>query len=873
MKKVHEMTLKEKIGQVLVAGFHSTNYDQQLDILVKEKSLGNVVLFTRNIKDIKQLHTLTESIHKEIMDKTGVIPFITIDQEGGMVTRIMDEATFCPGNMTLGATKPENAYRVGQIMGEELAALGINMNLAPSLDVNNNPNNPVIGVRSYSDNPEAVSKYGINFIKGLQEKGIIATAKHFPGHGDTALDSHKSLPIIPHGKERLEKIELYPFKKAIEAGVWSIMSAHVFFEAYETGNLPGTLSQKVLTDLLRNELGFEGIIISDCMEMKAIDDNYTTAKGVLMGLKAGLDLAIISHSLDKQLETFQLIEEAVLSGDFPIEELDKKVERILKYKEISLAALNDKFFNRSFEEKYDIITNKDSKEFSSMVVESSLTKVKGKDFYPNRKTLVIATEPFATTIAEDEVSTRSIVDVIKKDKLPMDTLKIKVNISDEEIEEVIQKAKEYQQVVVCTYNANSFKNQAKLINKLDMVIEDLFVISTRNPYDILKFKQIKNYFCLYEYTPNSVKTISKFLNKELIPMGKLPVNLNNTIKIGASIYVGLDEYPLKKNLDYLNELKKSKIDLVFISAHIPEMRNGFEYEIIEVCKKAKELGIKVVLDVSKPMINQFEIPEVYSLRLDYGFNNDEIVEMCKQSKFLVELNASTLTESQLIYFKSMGVDLNRIRVSHNFYPKPYTGLSHEEVIRRNELFKKYGLVIMGYIPSNNQKRPPIYEGLPTVESHRHDLLENTLTEMKLLGFDEICFGDSYASFEELKLAVDFDYDIISIPVIVKKGISNIELDILKKIHRNRIDQSIYFKRSSTRIKDYIKPVNMIERLKGFVTIDNEKFGRYQGETSIVTRDLEADERVNVVGRIVASDFLINSIKPGQKFKFNIIGEE
>ena len=190
-------------------------------------------------------------IHNEIIKNSGVMPFISIDQEGGMVTRIMKEATFFPGNMTISATQnSEYAKKVGEMMGEELRALGINMNLAPSLDVNNNPQNPVIGVRSYSDDPVKVAKYGKNYINGLQSKAIIATAKHFPGHGDTNVDSHKSLPTIPHSKERLDKVELYPFKECLN-DTEAIMSAHVFFEAYEQGGMPGTLSRKVITELLK----------------------------------------------------------------------------------------------------------------------------------------------------------------------------------------------------------------------------------------------------------------------------------------------------------------------------------------------------------------------------------------------------------------------------------------------------------------------------------------------------------------------------------------------------------------------------------------------------------------------------------------------
>ena len=871
MKKIKDMTIREKVGQLVFAGFPGHTYDEHIRKLVEEYKLGNIILFARNVGNLEQLHALNSRLHEEIIKHTGAMPIISIDQEGGIVTRIMNEATFLPGSMSIGATNSKNAYVMGKTSGEELRALGINMNLAPSLDVNNNPLNPVIGVRSYSDKPEVVSEYGLNFIRGLQETGVIGTAKHFPGHGDTSVDSHYSLPIVPHSKERLNAVELVPFKKAIADGVDSIMSAHVFFTAYEQGNLPGTLSKNVLTNLLRNELGFEGLIVSDCMEMKAISDNYTTPKGSLMGLLAGLDMVFVSQTFENQVATLELIYEAVMDGRFPEELLDEKVERIHKYKDRIYPIMKKYFYDVSFKDNYDLITSEVTKKLASDIVDKSLTKVRGKDFYPNKKTLVIATEPFATTIAEDEVSNRSISDMIKHYKLPLDTLKIKVRPSDEEIEEIVSKAKYYEQVVICTFNAVFHKQQALLVNRLYGAVEDLFVISTRNPYDLHAFEYVDNYLCVYEYTTNSVHTIIRYLNKEIVPTGKLPISLEIPPQIGASVYVGLDDYPLDKNLEYLDILSSKGIEKVFISAHIPEMNENFRDELVKVVDHANELGLKVILDVSKQMLEDFEIPKIYSLRLDYGFSDQDIIELYNQDKFIIELNASTITPEKLDYLRASGVDLNRVRVSHNFYPKPETGLSFNRVLVINKFLKSYGLKVMGYIPSQNGKRPPLYMGLPTVENHRNARLEVVLQEMKLLGFSEIVFGDAYASNAELDLAINFDFSTFKIPLILNEDICEVELLQLKKVHRNRLDAPELSIRSSVRVKDGIRAYNTTDRSIGNVTVDNEKMGRYQGEVSIVLRDLPASEAVNVVGRVDASIELLRGIKPGDKFKF-IIGE-
>lgn len=528
MKKINEMTIKEKIGQLIWVGFHGYEFNDNLKYLIDEYKVGNIVLFTRNIKDIKQLFNLNKQIHEYIMEKTGVMPFISIDQEGGMVTRIMNGATFCPGNMTLATSPSEKSYEIGKVMGIELRALGINFNLAPSLDVNNNPMNPVIGVRSYSDNPKIVGEYGKAYIKGLQEQGVIATSKHFPGHGDTDSDSHKSLPTVAHNKERIKSVELVPFVENMNE-TKAIMSAHVFFPAYEEGNLPSTLSYKVITNLLKKELGYKGLVISDCMEMKAIDDNYTTQKGCVMGLKAGLDQVMVSATFEKQIGSFDEVTKAYENGELTIEEINEKVEKILSLKEESYELLEKYFYGKEFDEVKEYIDNDEHKALASKIVDDSLTLVKGKNIYLNKKTLVITTEPFATTIAEDELNVRSIASVIKEAKLDCDVEKIKVNIEDEEIERLYIKAKSYEQVLVCTYNANLFTKQADLINKLDIIGNDLFVLATRSPYDIYRFSQIKNYLCLYEYTPNSVLTVCKYLQGKITPTAKLPVDLKKKL--------------------------------------------------------------------------------------------------------------------------------------------------------------------------------------------------------------------------------------------------------------------------------------------------------------------------------------------------------
>ncbi len=509
---INNLTLDQKIGQLLMFGFDALELNDHAIDLIKNYSFGNIILFTRNCKSMEQLFNLNKNLQKLALETIGIPLLISIDQEGGMVTRLKNGGTYFPGAMTLASSKKtSNAYFTGKYMGKELISLGFNMDLAPVLDVNNNPDNPVIGVRSFSDDPEIVSKYGLKFIEGLQEN-VIATAKHFPGHGDTNADSHLQLPTIEHGKERLDKIELYPFKKAIDNGVKAIMSAHINFPAYTEDNLPTTLSKKCLTGLLREQLHFEGLIMTDCMEMKAIQNNYTTEGGSLMSVQAGANLVCLSHTKYYQIGAFEKIKEAVLSGDLTMDTLDERVNRVLKYKE----DLDLSILDKEYQEIDKIVENSETKAFSYQVVKEAATLIRGESFIKKGKTLIMAVRPSVTTIADEEAGSFDIITEAKKALKAFDTLDLHVKPTPKKIKAALLKAKDYEQVIVCTYNANIYHQQTDLVNELKNLDLELHVMAMRNPYDFIDDETIKNYVCFYEYTPNSVKALVEYLKGELV---------------------------------------------------------------------------------------------------------------------------------------------------------------------------------------------------------------------------------------------------------------------------------------------------------------------------------------------------------------------
>lgn len=519
------MTLEQKIGQILMVGFHSLQFDDHVRELLYEHYIGNIILFSRNVADKDQIANLTEEIQKNAIQATGIPAFISIDQEGGMVTRITNGVTVFPGNMAVAATSdPKNAYKIGEIMGKELRALGINMNLSPVLDVNNNPLNPVIGVRSYGENPEKVADFGISYIESLQKNRVIATAKHFPGHGDTRVDSHIDLPIIDHDMKRLQRIELHPFKAAIDIGIDAIMTAHIIFKALDP-QTPATLSHNVITGLLRRQLGFKGLVITDCMEMKAIDTYFGTVNAAVMAIKAGADIVLISHTKEKQLGAVKAIKEAVLNGDIPIETIDRAVQRIIdiKYK---YNIIDCPYPNRQV--IYDTLCSREHISISKAISQKSITVIKDdKSLLPVKTRNILAISPKPTIITGVEDSDRKTQSLAEKlgDKLSCEFSTMDLNPGDDYIERIVQKAKDKELIIVGTYNANLNEGQCKLVNELYKYNENIIVVALRNPYDISAFKQIPTYICTYEYTPLSIDSLINVLVNEVQPLGKAPVTI------------------------------------------------------------------------------------------------------------------------------------------------------------------------------------------------------------------------------------------------------------------------------------------------------------------------------------------------------------
>lgn len=525
------MTLEEQIGQLLMVGFWGDSTSQEIIDLIQRHHIGNVLLFSRNIRDARQVFELTRSLQEIAREAGQRYPLlVAIDQENGLVQRLGEAVTLFPGNMALGATGSEEvAYEVALATGRELKALGINMNLAPVVDVNNNPANPVIGVRSFGEDAQQVARLAAAMVKGYQEAGIIACLKHFPGHGDTAVDSHLALPAIPYALERLEALELVPFRRGIEAGAESVMIAHISFPAL-TGQdtLPATLSNAIIQGLLREKLGFNGAILSDCLEMRAISETFGTERAAVMALQAGIDLVLVSHQYTRQRGSIEAVQAALQAGELSPRTVQQAAERVLKLKAGSLSWINVP----SLTTELTSIGCEAHIQLQDQAYELSTTLVRNEDellplrLKPGERVVVLSPQRNSVSMVEDRYySDEVLADIIGQFHSPVEMLSISAGPVEDACRELLQASSESDIFVIATVNAHLDEGQAELVRHLVASGRRIIGIAVRNPYDLLAFPRLRTYLVTYEYTRPALTAAVRIIFGQRQAQGHLPVSI------------------------------------------------------------------------------------------------------------------------------------------------------------------------------------------------------------------------------------------------------------------------------------------------------------------------------------------------------------
>lgn len=332
LETISNMSLDEKVGQLVVSGFYGTSLDENILKLIKEDKISGVILFNRNVKDSNTLLSLNNSLKES--NKNNKLPlFISVDEEGGLVTRMPKDIKRLPTNKYIGSLNNKDlSYKVGEILGEQLSYFGFNMNFAPVLDINSNPNNPVIGDRSFGNNKDIVSNLGTSTMKGIQSKNIISVVKHFPGHGDTSVDSHINLPVVNYDINRLKSFEFVPFKTAIQNGADAVMVGHILLPKIDS-KYPSSMSYEIVTNILRKDLGFNGLVVSDDMTMGAITENYSIEEASIKAINAGVDLLLVCQKYENTENVLKALKEAALNGTISKERLDNALYNIISIKE------------------------------------------------------------------------------------------------------------------------------------------------------------------------------------------------------------------------------------------------------------------------------------------------------------------------------------------------------------------------------------------------------------------------------------------------------------------------------------------------------------------------------------------------------------
>lgn len=525
-----DTTIEQLIGQLFAVGFYGTTPSSEIVELIQRYHVGSVILFSRNVQSGQQVTELTQQL-QEIARAAGQrYPLlIMIDQENGMVRRLGDEMTMLPGNMALGAIENEQvAYDVAEATGRELRTFGINMNLAPVADVNNNPANPVIGVRSFGEDPQLVARLTAAAVRGYRAAGVISTLKHFPGHGDTAVDSHLSLPTIPYDMKRLEELELIPFKSGITADADCVMTAHLYLPQLMTNEvLPATVSPVILRTLLREKLGFKGVVISDCLVMKAVSELIGEARGSIMALQAGVDLVLISHYFERQSKSIEAVQKAVRAGEISLEMIQQAGERIRQLKARTLL----------WEEQLHAITLSSTEyqvhqQLRDKAYALSTTLVKNEDglvplqLRGEQHLLVIAPQRSVFTEVEDRKdSEASLVEYIRRYHEQVTALPSVRRLTSTQREEMLQAAKEADIILVLTVNARLDQQQIDFMHDLLQLGRPVIGVAVGAPYDVEAFPNLGTYFATYEYTPPALKAMADVLFGKSTPQGKLPVSL------------------------------------------------------------------------------------------------------------------------------------------------------------------------------------------------------------------------------------------------------------------------------------------------------------------------------------------------------------
>ena len=562
------MSTRDKVSQMLMMscrrrdGENLTSMKSEIYDLVKEYGFGGIILFAENTNHNEDIFNLIDDYQKASKEGTHPGLLMAVDQEGGRVVRL-NEACITPGNMALGADgNTDDVKTIASLIASEVSSLGFNVDFAPVTDINNNPNNPIIGVRSFSDDKMIVSNMVKAYLEGLKEHNVIGSLKHFPGHGDTGTDSHTGLPLIDKNLEELLDFELVPYKNNIK-DIDMIMTAHIVYPQIETNTykskssgeyiyLPATLSKTIITDVLRGELGYDGVVVTDALDMAAIAQHFDPLDAAKLAINAGVDILLMPADISTDEGINQLkkyiddIVEMVEDGSIDINNIDKAVTRILKLKEkYNILEYKEKDIS-----KIDNVGSKANHDIEWDITKKVVTLLKNDNALPfeeNDKVLIVTTDSSQTNPIQ----------------YALDLAQRKTNVSVVEIEEALSRIdlSVYDKILILSQMGNNKYLNSSLAESIDSIIasaklqgKKTIILSTNLPYDVSRFKDADALVVCY--SPKGMELIPNPKDSQIIQYGpNIPCAIymmfnDSTYSARLPIII----YELDENYEYTNNI-------------------------------------------------------------------------------------------------------------------------------------------------------------------------------------------------------------------------------------------------------------------------------------------------------------------------------
>lgn len=543
INRIRRMTLEEKVGQLFITYAYGQSVDDadprnQTDHgvhtpaeLIEKYHLGGIIYFTwsDNLHNPRQIAELSNGVQQTALDGRMRIPMlVATDQEQGIVTRVGSPATQFPGNMALGAGRNiDDARTAARITGTELRALGINQNFAPVADVNVNPQNPVIGVRSFSENPQLAADLTAAQVTGYERRhGVAATAKHFPGHGDTDTDSHIGVPIIHHSVEEWWELDAPPFQAAVDAGIDAIMTAHIIVPALDPAEDPATLSEPIMTGVLRDELGYDGVVVTDALTMEGVREHYGDDRVPVLALKAGVDMLLMPPDIDL---AYNAVLDAVRAGEISEQRIDESVYRVLRLK------FQRDVFRHPFVDVDaidDVVGLPEHYAEAQRITDATTTLVAN-----DAGLLPLAADDRDVLVTGWGVSTtQTLADAVAERGPSATAYWTGFSPGQAQVDEAVARAKDSDLVVVTTNRAWTSTRQQDLVEALVASGTPVVVIAVRDAYDIAYFTEADTYLATYSYTAGALESAVRVLFGEVSPQGKLPVTIPTASDPDTALY-------------------------------------------------------------------------------------------------------------------------------------------------------------------------------------------------------------------------------------------------------------------------------------------------------------------------------------------------